>query len=185
MLNKEVQEELNKFAKYVIQQSRSNLTKGASPYGSYNDTKSLYNSLKGNVTPTQKGANLSFEMADYGKFKDLGVRGKSSSSKAPNSPYRFGTGSGRKGGLTEGIEQWVKRKGIQFRERKEKGEKGRFLSYDQTAFIIARSIYQTGMKASLFFTKPFVAAFKRLPDELLEAYSVGLEKQIGVILNKK
>ena len=78
MLNKEVQEELNKFAKYVIQQSRSNLTKGASPYGSYNDTKSLYNSLKGNVTPTQKGASLSFEMADYGKFKDLGVRGKSS-----------------------------------------------------------------------------------------------------------
>ena len=42
--------------------------------------------------------SLSFEMADYGKFKDRGVRGKSSSAKAPNSPYRFGTGSGKKGG---------------------------------------------------------------------------------------
>jgi len=37
----------------------------------------------------------------------------------------------------------------------------------------------------MFFTKPFEAAFKRLPDELLQSYSVGLEKQIGVILNKK
>ena len=181
MLNKEVQEELNKFAKYVIQQSRSNLTKGSQPYGSYNNTKSLYNSLKGNITPTQKGANLSFEMADYGKFKDLGVRGKSSSSKAPNSPYRYGTGSGKKGGLTKGINEWVKRRGIQFRDKKS----GRFLSYKSTSFLIARSIYQKGVKPSLFFTKPFVAAFKRLPDELLEAYSVGLEKQIGVILNKK
>ena len=40
MLNKEVQNELNKFAKYVIQQSRSNLTKG-----NKNVTKDLYNSL--------------------------------------------------------------------------------------------------------------------------------------------
>ena len=181
MLNKEAQEELNKFAKYVIQQSRSNLTKGSQPYGSYNDTKSLYNSLKGNITPTQKGANLSFEMADYGKFKDLGVRGKSSSAKAPNSPYKFGTGSGRKGGLTEGIEQWVKRKGIQFRDKKS----GRYLTYESTSLLIARSIYHKGMKASLFFTKPFTAAFKRLPDELIKAYSVGLEKQIQVNLNKK
>ena len=42
-----LRDELNKFAKYVIQQSRSNLTKGSQPYGSYNDTKTLYNSLKG------------------------------------------------------------------------------------------------------------------------------------------
>lgn len=185
MLNKEVQTELNKFGKYVVQQSRSNLTKGKSPYGSYNDTKSLYNSLGSDVQETAKGFSLSFEMNDYGKFKDLGVKGKSSSSKAPNSPYKFGSGTGKKDGLTEGIEKWVKRKGIQFRERKEKGEKGRFLSYESTAFIITRSIYQTGMKASMFFTKPFVKAFKRLPDELLEAYAVGIEKQIQVNITKK
>ena len=29
------------------------------------------------------------------------------------------------------------------------------------------------------------AAFKRLPDELVEAYSIGLEKQIQVNINKK
>ncbi len=176
MLNKETQDSLNGFAKYVIQQSRSNLTKGKK-----NDSSSLYKSLGYVVEQTAKGFSLSFEMEDYGTFQDLGVKGKAKSSKAPNSPYRFGTGSGKKGGLTKSINKWVRRKGIQFRDKKS----GRFLSYDSTSYLISRSIYQTGIKASLFFTKPFRAAFKRLPDELLEAYSVGLEKQIQVNINKK
>jgi hypothetical protein len=37
----------------------------------------------------------------------------------------------------------------------------------------------------MFFTKPFEAAFKRLPQQLLEAYSVGIEKQIQVNITKK
>jgi hypothetical protein len=36
----------------------------------------------------------------------------------------------------------------------------------------------------MFFTKPFEAAFKRLPDELLKAYSVGIEKQIQINLKE-
>ena len=180
MLNKQAQDSLNGFAKYVIQQSRSNLTKGGKKASG-----ALYSSLGYNVEQTAKGFSLSFEMEDYGTFQDLGVKGKSKQDKAPNSPYRFGSGTGKKDGLTEGIEKWVKRKRIQFRERKEKGEKGRFLSYESTAFIITRSIYQTGIKASLFFTKPFTKAFKRLPDDLVKAYSIGLEKQIQVNLNKK
>lgn len=175
MLNKEANKSLNDFAKYVIQQSRSNLTKGKKGSGD------LYNSLGYKVQQTAKGFSLSFEMENYGTFQDLGVKGKSSSAKAPNSPYKFGSGRGKKGGLTKGIDKWVKRKGIQFRDKKS----GRFLSYVSTAFIITRSIYETGMKASMFFTKPFRAAFKRLPDELLEAYAIGLEKQIQVNITKK
>jgi hypothetical protein len=68
----------------------------------------------------------------------------------------------------------LKEKKIQFKDRKT----GRFLSYQSTAYLIARSIYQKGIKPSLFFTKPFVAAFKRLPDELIKAYSIGLEKDL-------
>ena len=141
----------------------------------------LYKSLGNVVEQIAKGFCLSFVTEDYGTFQDLGVKGKVKSSKAPNSPYRFGTGSGKKGGLTKSINKWVRRKGIQFRDKKN----GRFLSYDSTSYLISRSIYQTGIKASLFFTKPFRAAFKRLPDELLEAYSVGLEKQIQVNITKK
>ena len=50
---------------------------------------------------------------------------------------------------------------------------------------IPKSVFEKGIKASMFFTKPFQAAFKRLPDELVQAYSIGLEKQIQVNINKK
>ena len=168
LADKEIQAALQDFAKYVIQQSRSNLTKGGK-----NVSKELYNSLGYDVSKTNNGFNLGFSMEDYGDFQDKGVRGKDSSKKAPNSPYRFGSGTGKKGGLTKGIDKWVRRKGIQFRDKR-----GRFLSYKSTAFLITRSIYKTGVKPSMFFTKPFVAAFKRLPEELIRAYSIGLEKDL-------
>jgi len=175
LAEKFLREELNKFAKYVIQQSRSNLTKGKK-----NTSKELYNSLGYDIESSKDSTSMAFKMADYGKFQDLGVKGKDSSAKAPNSPYRFGTGSGKKGGLTKGIDKWVRRRGIQFRDKK-----GKFLSYKQTEYIITRSVYKTGMKASMFFTKPFEAAFKRLPDDLVKAYSIGIEKQIQINIKEK
>lgn len=174
LAEKFLREELNKFAKYVIQQSRSNLTKGKK-----NTSKELYNSLGYDIESSKDSTSMAFKMADYGKFQDLGVKGKDSSAKAPNSPYKFGTGSGKKGGLTKGIDKWVRRRGIQFRDKK-----GRFLSYEQTGYIITRSVYKTGMKASMFFTKPFERAFKRLPDDLVKAYSIGIEKQIQINIKK-
>jgi hypothetical protein len=39
--------------------------------------------------------------------------------------------------------------------------------------LIARSVFRNGIKPSLFFTRPFEAAFKRLPEDLVETY--GLE----------
>ena len=78
------------------------------------------------------------------------------------------------------MQSYVKRRKIQFRDRKT----GKFLSYKSTAFLISRSIYQKGIKPSLFFTKPFVAAFKRLPDELLKAYSIGLDKDLIKLTQK-
>ena len=175
LAEKYLRDELNKFAKYVIQQSRSNLTKGKK-----NASKELYNSLGYDVSQSAKETSMAFKMADYGKFQDLGVKGKDSSAKAPNSPYKFGTGSGKKGGLTKGIDKWVRRRGIQFRDKK-----GKFLSYEQTGYIITRSVYKTGMKASMFFTKPFERAFKRLPDDLVKAYSIGIEKQIQINIKEK
>tara|TARA_R110000744_G_scaffold195880_2_gene315027 strand:+ start:5127 stop:5669 length:543 start_codon:yes stop_codon:yes gene_type:complete len=178
---KNVKNELNKFAKYVIQQSRTNLTKGRNPYGSYNDTKKLYNSLKAEPKVSKNSFELSFLMEDYGVFLDKGVKGKTSSAKAPESPFQFGSGTGKKGGLTEGINKWVKRKGFQFIDKKS----GRFMSYDSTAFLISRSIYNKGTKPSMFFTKPFEKAFKNLPDELVKAFSLDVEELIKTTINNK
>ena len=103
---------LNDFSKYVVKQSRTNLTKGGK-----NVSKQLYDSIGYDLNVNPNSFELGFKMQEYGQFQDLGVRGKSSSSRAPRSPFKFGTGSGAKGGLTNGIDNWVKRKRIQFKNR--------------------------------------------------------------------
>ena len=166
----EVEKTIKRFRDYVIQQSRSNLCKSGK-----NNSKELYNSLKGEVVTENGYTIVGFQMADYGTFVDLGVKGKTSSNKAPNSPYKFGSGTGRKGGLTKGINQWVKQKGFQFRDRKS----GRFLSYDSTAYLITRSIFHKGIKPSLFFTKPFEAGYKKYIDvDLLKAFGQDIETMV-------
>ena len=162
----EVQTALNRFAKHVIIQSKANLTRGGK-----NVNKKLWNSIKSDLQVNPKSFSLSFQMEEYGDYQDKGVKGKASSLKAPNSPFKFGSGTGRKGGLTDGIKAWVKARRFQFKDR----TNGKFLSYDQTAKLITRSIYLKGIKPSLFFTKPFESAFKNLPDELIEAYALDIE----------
>ena len=73
----------------------------------------------------------------------------------------------------EPILQWVKARGLKFRDSKGKFSKG---SQRSLAFLIQRSIYRDGIKPTLFFTKPFEAAFKKLPDDLIKAYGLDLEK---------
>lgn len=175
MLNN-VKDELNRFAKYVISQSRANLTRGDK-----NVSKELWNSLQGNVKVSKNSFELTFLMEDYGVFQDKGVKGKKSSLKAPNSPFRFGSGRGKKGGLTNGIDKWVRRRRFQFRDKKT----GKFMSYQTTAFLITRSIYNKGIKPSLFFTKPFEKAFKNLDKELIDAYKLDVENLIKNSVNNK
>ena len=165
----EVESVIKKFRDYVIQQARSNLSKSK-----HNNTKELYNSLKGEIVTEDKFTIVGFQMADYGTFVDLGVKGKTSSNKAPNSPYKFGSGTGKKGGLTQGINKWVKQKGFQFRDKK-----GKFLSYESTAYLITRSIFHKGIKPSLFFTKPFEAGYKKYIDvDLIKAFGQDVETMI-------
>jgi hypothetical protein len=165
----EVQKALDRFREHVISQSRANLTRGDK-----NVNKKLYNSIKGVSKVSANSIELSFSMEEYGEFQDKGVKGKNSASKAPNSPFRFGSGTGRKGGLTEGIEKWVRQRRFQFKNR----ETGKFMSYKSTAWLITRSIYSKGIKPSLFFTKPFEKAFKNLPQELVELYGLDIETQL-------
>jgi len=165
---------IKRFRDYVIQQSRSNLTKSG-----HNNTKSLYNSIKGEIVTENNFTIVGFTMDDYGTFVDLGVKGKTSSTKAPDSPYKFGSGKEKgNGGLTQGIKKWVKQKGFQFRS-KEEGSKGRFLSYESTAYLITRSIFHKGIKPSLFFTKPFEAGYKKYIDiDLIKAFGQDIDTMV-------
>lgn len=174
---KNVDDLIKKFRSYVIQQARSNLTKGGK-----NVSSKLYNSINSEVLKEDNYSLINFSMEDYGAYQDQGVQGKRSSAKAPNSPFKFGSGKGIEGGLTEGIDKWVRNRGIQFRDK----ETGKFLSYQSTAFIITRSIYQTGIRPSLFFTKPFeVAKDRYLGKELIKAFKADIETLISYKLENR
>ena len=162
-----VNKTIQMFRDYVIKEAKDNLNRSK-----HNNSGSLANSIKGEIVTEDNYTIVGFKMNDYGTFVDLGVKGKTSSNKAPDSPYKFGSGTGRKGGLTQGINQWVKQKGFQFRDRKS----GRFLSYDSTAYLITRSIFNKGIKPSLFFTKPFEAGYRKYIDtDLIKAFSQDID----------
>ena len=169
----EIYKALDRFVKHVTSRAKANLTNG-----DRNVSKRLYNSIKGEVTINSERTTVKFFMEKYGDFQDQGVKGKNSSAKAPNSPFKFGSGRGKKGGLTESIQKWVEARRIQFRERDSKTKKstGKFLSYRATAFLITRSIYSKGLKPTLFFTKPYQAALKNLPQELAKEYGLEVKK---------
>ncbi len=176
MLREKTKSTLDAFNKYVIQQARTNLTKG-----DRNVSKNLYDSLKGSAKVSANSFESSIEMENYGIFQDKGVKGKMSSAKAPASPFQFGSGTGKKGGLSEGILGWVQKKRFQFKDRKT----GKLMSYKSTAFLISRSIYLKGMKPTNFISRPFELAFKRLPDDIIEAYGLDLETFLKYTLKSK
>tara|TARA_Y100000114_G_scaffold58520_1_gene53508 strand:+ start:1243 stop:1743 length:501 start_codon:yes stop_codon:yes gene_type:complete len=157
----ETQKILNSFAKYVIQQSRSNLTKT-----NKNVSKKLYNSLDYKILSDSSGFILQFLMEEYGAYQDQGVSGIK---KKYKTPFKYTT----KRPPSSAFDKWTVRKGIAPRE-----EGGRFTKRKGLNFIIAKSIFEQGIRPSLFFTKPFEKRFKTLPPELIAAFVNDAEKTI-------
>lgn len=161
---------LEKFAKRVIQQSRTRLTKG-----NMNVDKKLYNSLKYDLKVYPTAFMLQFLMEDYGKFVDEGVKGTKSSAKARNSRFKFRDSSNLVGleAATGKFSKWAKKKGFRLRDAKGKFAKG---TYKRMGFILAQSIKKKGIKATHFFSRSFEQTYNKLPDELIEAYKLDLEE---------
>jgi hypothetical protein len=149
----EFRKALEKYAKYVIQQSRSNLTRGKN-----NASKALYNSL----SYTIKGDKVSFLSEDYGQFVDKGVKGsKSTYPESSASPFKYTT----KQPPSKVFDKWSIRKGIAPRDKQ-----GRFVKRQSLNFLIARSIKNKGIRATLFFTKPFERGLDLFGDEIVAGY---------------
>ena len=49
------------------------------------------------------------------------------------------------------------------------------MSYESTAFLVIRSVWNKGIETTNFLTTPFEEAFKRLPDDIVEAYSLEVD----------
>lgn len=175
---------MNAYKRYVLQQAKSNLTKGRNVRGkksSYKASGKLYSSLKGYVdgkmnrsikgrfTGGSAMPSLTFEMADYGKFIDEGVKGsKSNYLENRNSKNKFR--NGKTSVPTGEITKWCKKKGIS----------------EKLAFIIAKSIYEKGIKASHFFTKPlekrnksmWKAYHNAIADDIANNFANQIQKQL-------
>jgi len=152
---------LNSFAKYVIQQSRSNLSKDKK-----NVSKALYNSLDYKIISDNSGFILQFLMEEYGAYQDQGVSG---TKRKYDTPFKYTN----KRPPAKAFDKWTVRKGIAPRD-----EGGKFTKRKGLSFAIAKTIFEQGIRPSLFFTKPFEKRFETLPNELIAAFVNDAEKTI-------
>ena len=159
-----VEATLTKFAKRVIQQARTNLTKKKK-----NFDKTLYNSLTYTLNVSKNSFYLNFYMEDYGAYQDEGVKGaggtrKTTSSfnrrnnkgkiwkqKAPNSRFKFKEG---KKPSVKHFKKWAQAKGL-------------------SPYAVRESVFRQGISPSKFFTTPFRLQFQKLPQELIDAFGLG------------
>ena len=152
-------EVLERFGKEVVRESKKNLkSSGKSTSGK------LEKSIDFDLTVSKNSFGLYFEMEDYGQFQDQGVSGFL---KKYDTPFSYKD----KRPPLKALDKWIVRKGIA-----PKDSKGRFLPRKSIQFLISRSIFFNGIKPSLFFTKPFEEAFKNLPNEVVNAFGLDVEK---------
>jgi hypothetical protein len=161
------QEVLDRFVKHVVSQAKKNLTTTGK-----NASKKLYNSIKGEAKAFPNSIGIYFDMEEYGFFQDKGVSGVK---KKYDTPFSYKS----KMPPPKAFDKWTIRRGIAPR-----GAGGKFQSRKGLNFAIARSIFEKGIKPSLFFTKPFEAAFKNLPDDLIESYGFEVEDLFNDIMNQ-
>ena len=161
------QEVLDRFVKHVVSQAKKNLTTT-----NKNASKKLYNSIKGEAKAFPNSIGIYFDMEEYGFYQDKGVSGVK---RKFNTPFSYKS----KMPPPKAFDKWTIRRGIAPR-----GAGGKFQSRKGLNFAIARSIFEKGIKPSLFFTKPFEAAFKNLPDDLIEGYGLEVEDLFNDLMNQ-
>jgi hypothetical protein len=162
-----VKQELERFKDKVIAESKKELARQGKK-----SSGRLFNSIDGELE-VYKTNNfwLSFTLGDYGEFVDKGVSG---TRKKYKTPFSYTT----KMPPPSKLDKWIVRKGMG------KDEKGRFVSRKSLQFLIARSIFRNGLKPSLFFTKPFNKEFKKVSDDIVEAFGLEIDDFLAYTLNK-
>jgi len=146
---------LNKFGKYLVTEARKNLTRK-----NKNNTKKLYDSLRYEVNVMPNSMNFDFFMEEYGEWVD---KGRKAGKNPPQSA----------------ILKWVEQRRIQFRDNR-----GRFKTYDSTAWAITKSIGKRGIPATDFYSRPFNLGYAKLPDEVIQAYALDVEEFLEFSINE-
>lgn len=164
-MDKELQlKALEKFRDFVLTNAKNNLKiKSASG--------KLRESFKADVKVMPNSIRFFFEMEEYGWYQDKGVSGVK---QKYNTQFSYKT----KMPPPSKLDKWIVRRGLAPRD------KGKFTRRKSLQFIIARSIFEKGIKPSLWFTKPFEKGFKLLPDEMIDAYGLESEEMLDTIMKE-
>ena len=168
MKQSELQKELDKFKNFVISESQKNLRKLGKDGGK------LYDSIQARVKANPNSFEMEFSMEEYGLYQDKGVSG---TEKKYNTQYKYTT----KAPPPKEFDKWAVRKGLAPRKN------GKFASRKSLQFALSRFIFKNGIKPSLFFTRPFEKAYKKLPQDLVDAFGVDAIKLFNesIYLTKK
>ena len=165
-----VKKALDIFGSSVVSGSKKELARKKK-----NASKNLSKSVDYAVKVSKNSFQLDFIMEDYGKFIDKGVKGvggkKADGSswkkkRVTNNLYKYK----KKRPPTIAFNGWTIKRGIAPRNKK-----GQFTTRKGLQFAIAESVFHTGIEATRFLTIPINREFKKLPDELVEAYGLTVE----------
>ena len=171
---------LEKWGRDTVAGARKNLKQEKS-----NSSGTLSRSLTSRVQDTVDGFDLIFAMETYGMFLDAGVYGSDPS--LANTKTSNGKQKGRKTNSvftgSKGIAQkfsykqkrppvqslmaWAQRNNIRLTRKN-----GTVASNTSIAYWLQKRIFAQGIAPTLFFTKPFLNAFKEMPEDLLEQFDI-------------
>ncbi len=169
---------LQEFEQRVVEAAKDNLQRT-----NKNVSGKLDDSIKGEVKQMPNSIRVFFQMDNYGWFQDQGVRGVKSGKSLSNFSYKSKGGKRGLKGMPppSAFDKWTIRKPIKgIRDKKT----GKFLKRKTINFLIARSVFHHGIKASMFFTKPFNSAFEKLPNELIDKYGLDMENLLVSIIEE-
>ena len=154
---------LETFAKAIIKQAKGNLRRHRNnKFITGSASGDLEGSLGYDLNVSPNSFSLEFFMADYGIYQDEGVKGAESTyAKSRNSRFQY-----KRMPLNtqakQSLKNWIKQKGISG-------------NINSLTYVIARSIYRKGLRASFFFTKPFEDNFLKLDEELIEKFALDID----------
>lgn len=158
------------FGKELRKQSRANLTRQKK-----NATSALYKSIGYEVEEHPNSFEFSFNMLPYGDYVDKGVSG---TKRKYDSPYKYTNKMPPRQPLLE----WARGRRLFYRDEQGRFKKG---GINTLAFLIQRKIFRLGMRPTHFYSKPFERLFKRLPQDIVEAYALDMQDFLAFSRNNK
>ncbi len=164
----EVEKTMNDFAHRVVHDAKLNLFPGA-----------LKNSIRADLDVFPNSFSLEFFMNAYGLFQDKGVDG---TQVRHGGKWRYKSVRWPSKKFAKSMEDWARKHNVRvLRDKDGKFKKG---SFKQMGYMMAWAKQRKGTKPSLFFTRPFEAAFADLPDDVVKAYGLELDKTFKQWLEK-